>query len=195
MKFVRTLISACLLFVVSSQAMDMKKLSIVSKCKPQFFDKKHSDSMNGMINKKQIKKFHTSTSNISFEKSTKIKAFDFNKKGKFTPILAKKYMNDKKSIIKGEDGKYYFDESEIQLQQNGLGGAWIGFWGGKAIVHGVWQGVLFGIQVGGDIVCPGVGTVTSATLNCVVTPFVIEPLSNVVAIGGSIAVGTATGAI
>jgi hypothetical protein len=195
MKFVHKLITVCLLFVVSSQAMDMKKLSIVSKCKPQFFDKKHSNSMNGIISKNKIKELHTSSSNISFEKSTKNNAFDFTKKEKFISVLAKKYMNDKKSIIKGEDGKYYFDESEIQLQKNGLGGAWIGFWGGKAIVHGVWQGVLFGIQVGGDIVCPGVGTVTSATLNCVVTPFVIEPLSNVVAIGGSIAVGTATGAI
>ncbi len=195
MKFVRTLLTASLLFVASSQAMDMKKLSIVSKCKPQFFDKKHSNSMNGMTNKNQIKEFHTSSSNISFEKSTKIKSFDLNKKGKFTPILAKKYMNDKKSIIKGEDGKYYFDGSVVQIQENGLGGAWLGFWGGKAIVHGVWQGVLFGIQVGGDIVCPGAGTIVSGTLNAVVTPLVIEPLSNVVAIGGSIVVATGSGPI
>lgn len=135
--------------------------------------------------KYDTKKFHTSKPLVnikSLDKETVIKEH-----GKFLSVMAK--MKPK---------PFYIDQKILdnpRILQNGAGGAWLGFAGGKALVYGVWNGVLWGVQVGGDLACPGLGTAASLTMYAVVTPLVIEPLSNVVAISGGIAVGTATGPV
>jgi hypothetical protein len=191
MKYLRTLSVACLLLVVSCSAMDMKKLSVVTKLKEHTFDKNSTHFLKNNLSKSLKKDFHTSSSNISFEKSTEIKSFDLNKKGKFTSILAKKYMNDKVYITQDENGKYYCNGSEIAVVTNGptgaAVGAFVGFWGTYVICHGVISGVCRVI----DVVVP-IGGVAGGAAQAVIVKS-LEPAIVLASKKVGIALGIAGG--
>lgn len=97
-------------------------------------------------------------------------------------------LGNKLMLKKFNNGEYKV-EAAGGLKGGGVGGAWLGSIIGKAAVHFVGHGV---IQIIG--VCSGPAYLpTVAALEAALLPTVIEPMSNVVAIGLGVAGGVATG--
>lgn len=132
------------------------------------------------INSPKFRAFHSTPIQIAIKSSDVIQK---------QPKIAK-YL----SLIKQHKAPkvYYINPKEVEIMQAGIGGAMLGFWGGQTVVYGLYSGLLYGIQIGGDCICPGAGTVTSMTVAYVTGPLVV-PIANAAGIAGGIAVGTATG--
>ena len=99
-------------------------------------------------------------------------------------------ITSKFKVSQFDNGEYKVTAAE-GLQGGGIGGAWAGALFGKALVHFVGHGV---IQIVG--VCTGPAyPATVFALEAALLPTVIEPMSNVAAIGFGVAGGVATGPV
>lgn len=180
MKSLRILFSLSLLFVVSSQAMDIKKISIASHAIKN--NSSFANTIDLNENKTHVRKFHTSKSPISLDKTyKKIDSID-----KIT--INKLFKNANKSKI------HYFNAEDIRIVQNGvIGGAvgtQVGFWGTYIALKGAIHIACKGI----DLVAPGVGTAAGIFLDRAADP-VIVVISKKAAIVVGVAAATITGPV
>jgi len=170
-----------LVCMASTQAMDIKKFSLATKMG-------HAYTKHTKISSKQVKNFHATKQSIETQPSEafskKITAADKNVFKNLTLFAASK----KHQKI------HYFDGKDIQILQNGVGGAsagfHIGFWG----TYIVGQGAIFIACRAVDLVAPGVGMAMEPGMHTAATIY-LAPVAKVVGIAGGIIGGTATGPV